>query len=64
MRYVSLLTVVFVLASCGGGGGEAAPPTTAARPAPEVAGRTLEGQSLSLADLRGKPVVVNVWSSW
>lgn len=27
-------------------------------------GEDLEGQPLSLADLRGKPVVVNVWGSW
>ena len=26
-------------------------------------GRTLDGQSLSLGDLRGKPVVINVWWS-
>ena len=28
-----------------------------------LAGKTLDGSSLSLADLRGKPVVVNVWWS-
>jgi hypothetical protein len=33
-------------------------------PAPPIAGTTLEGKRLSLADLRGKPVVINVWSSW
>lgn len=27
-------------------------------------GEDLEGQPLSLADFRGKPVVVNVWGSW
>jgi len=32
---------------------------------PEIAGRTLEGQSLSLHDaFRDKPVVLNVWASW
>lgn len=30
----------------------------------EVAGRTLDGQQVSLADFRGKVVVVNVWGSW
>ncbi len=30
-------------------------------PAPEVAGETLDGAPLSLADLRGRPVIVNFW---
>jgi thiol-disulfide isomerase/thioredoxin len=30
----------------------------------EVAGRTLDGKQVSLADFRGKVVVVNVWGSW
>jgi len=38
---------------------------TAARPkAPRVVGLTLEGKRLSLAQFRGKPVFINVWSSW
>lgn len=37
----------------------------AGRPqAPEIAGPTVTGRSTSLAELRGKPVFVNVWSSW
>jgi hypothetical protein len=32
--------------------------------APPVAGPTLEGKRIALADLRGKPVLINVWSSW
>jgi len=31
------------------------------RPAPEFAGITLDGNPLSLADLRGRPVIVNFW---
>jgi thiol-disulfide isomerase/thioredoxin len=34
------------------------------RPAPALAGRTLEGDDLDLASLRGKVVVVNFWASW
>ena len=32
--------------------------------APDVTGTTLEGKPWSLADFRGKVVVVNVWASW
>lgn len=33
-------------------------------PAPPVAGETLDGGRLDLADLRGDVVVMNVWGSW
>jgi hypothetical protein len=38
--------------------------TAAPTPAPAISGTTLDGKRLSLAALRGKPVLVNVWSSW
>ena len=39
-------------------------PAGAATPRPQIAGFTLDGKRMALADLRGKPVVINVWSSW
>jgi len=30
----------------------------------ELTGKDLDGRSLSLASLRGKPTVINVWGSW
>ncbi len=33
-------------------------------PAPQIEGKTVEGDSLSLSDLRGYVVVLNVWGSW
>lgn len=32
--------------------------------APEVTVRTLDGHAVSLAGMRGTPVVLNVWASW
>ena len=29
-----------------------------------IDGPTLDGGHLSLADLRGKPVFINIWASW
>ena len=33
-------------------------------PLPDIKGRTIAGDTLSLADLRGYVVVLNVWGSW
>ncbi len=33
-------------------------------PAPELAGTLLDGQPFSLAELRGKPVLVHFWATW
>ena len=34
------------------------------QPAPALAGKTIDGTDLSLADLRGQVVLVNVWATW
>jgi cytochrome c biogenesis protein CcmG/thiol:disulfide interchange protein DsbE len=34
------------------------------RPAPQFTLRSLEGKALSLATLRGRPVVLNFWAPW
>ncbi|MFN0152784.1 MAG: TlpA family protein disulfide reductase [Gaiella sp.] len=33
-------------------------------PAPKISGITLEGKRISLAQFKGRPVMLNVWSSW
>jgi thiol-disulfide isomerase/thioredoxin len=33
-------------------------------PAPQLGGKSVEGRRLSLADYKGKVVVVNIWGSW
>jgi hypothetical protein len=67
MRRVLTLSVALLLSGCGGGGESAQPQpisTSERRVAPEIAGTTLEGEAIALGDFRGRPVVVNVWSSW
>jgi peroxiredoxin len=33
-------------------------------PAPDFTLRTVDGQTVSLSDFRGKPVMVNFWATW
>ena len=61
--FLALLSVA--VAACGGEAESTAPATTATATATApVAGTTLDGEPISLDDFRGKPVFVNVWSSW
>ena len=39
-------------------------PGTNRPPAPPIAGTTLSGDRVSLADYAGRAVLINVWSSW
>lgn len=58
-----LALVALALVGCGGEGGDegaAAPAATEGT----LSGTTLDGETVALADFRGKPVFVNVWSSW
>jgi cytochrome oxidase Cu insertion factor (SCO1/SenC/PrrC family) len=80
MRALGVLLAVVALAAAACGGGTStqgtSPETTTTttepppadgkqRPqAPPIDGTTLDGETVSLADFRGKPVLVNVWSSW
>jgi cytochrome c biogenesis protein CcmG/thiol:disulfide interchange protein DsbE len=68
------LALAAVVAACSGGGtpapgsgGPAASVTvapTVGSLAPDIALTDLDGRPVSLADLRGSPVVVNFWASW
>lgn len=48
----------------GAASGLTAYPSGGRPPAPELAGETLDGSRIGLADLRGHVVVLNVWGSW
>ncbi|HXV34782.1 MAG TPA: hypothetical protein VD769_12285 [Gaiellaceae bacterium] len=71
LRLAPVVALVLALAACGGsGGGEGAPApagTAADQPAEggvALSGQTLDGETLSLDEFRGKPLFVNVWASW
>ena len=62
IRIHRILPAVLLLAACGDapGGG----PVRVGQEAPVYAAETLEGERAALAQLRGKPVLLNVWATW
>ena len=76
MRVAVALFALLVAVGCGTSpdeGAEPQPTTTVAespRPgsnreaAPPLAGESLSGEAIALGDFRGRPVLINVWSSW
>lgn len=59
-----LLPALAVLGSRLGKDATVVPSVLIGKPAPGFALRTLDGKTVSNADLRGKPYVVNFWASW
>jgi cytochrome oxidase Cu insertion factor (SCO1/SenC/PrrC family) len=71
LTYVVALCALFSVGCGSGTGEEAGAPTTSTlsdassrSQAPAIDGISLEGKQMSLDDFRGRPVLVNVWSSW
>ncbi|EDM77874.1 thioredoxin family protein [Plesiocystis pacifica SIR-1] len=63
----SLLLCAALLAmplACDGGTKTAAPSDAVGQAAPALAGQDLSGAPVSLAELRGKVVIVDFWASW
>jgi len=67
-RASALLAALLLLlvTGCGDADGNSprALPPTPGNPAPAWEGRTLDGEVVSLEDLRGQVVVLNVWATW
>jgi len=71
VRLVAVAVALALLAvGCGGEERANAPNATATAPAadrpgaPRIEGTSLDGEPVSLAEYDGRPVLVNVWSSW
>jgi thiol-disulfide isomerase/thioredoxin len=75
-RLVALAAIVVVLGGCATGGVAITPAESPGapviqigspligKPAPALAGITLDGTPFDLASLRGSPILVNFWASW
>jgi hypothetical protein len=77
---VLAVVACLAIAACGSSRNEAEQQTTSAQPqtppttetrnaddreqAPALVGPSLDGERVELADFRGRPVLINVWSSW
>jgi hypothetical protein len=63
-RLLLLALASLVLAGCGSGEGGSTPNAAPRSTEGTLSGTNLDGEPVSLDDFRGKPVFVNVWSSW
>lgn len=69
MRIAVALLVAVVAVGCGGSDEQTTsadmPASTPTREAaPSLSGQSLGGEPITLGDFRGRPVMINVWSSW
>lgn len=65
--FLAALLACTALLACQGKDSNGRPGSAASsigQPAPALAGKTIDGDPLSLEDLRGQVVLVNVWATW
>ena len=59
---LALSLLVTLIVGCGGNSSGEAPVVNAS--APDFTVQTLDGESVTLSDLRGNPVFLNFWTTW
>ena len=59
-----IMTAALLIAVVARGGAAPTPSAGEADPAPEVSFQTFDGETVTLAQFRGKPVVLNFFASW
>jgi len=78
VRWLAIVVALLAVTAAAGCGGEraeeeVAPRETVTQPpaqtsnreaAPPLSGVTLDGDAIAIGDFRGRPVLINVWSSW
>jgi hypothetical protein len=75
MRLAAVVCLLLAFGvGCGGAEEQSSPQQTSAaepsiaaperRPAPAISGESLSGETIALGDFRGRPLLINVWSSW
>ncbi len=66
MRQAFAVMAIAALAACGGGDAPARASSTVAigQPAPDYSAQQMDGSPVSLADLKGEVVLLNVWATW
>ncbi len=58
---VTILTTGLLITGCTA---DPEPIATVGKPAPDFQLQNLDGQSITLSNLKGKPVLVNFWATW
>ena len=66
IHILRMIPAALLLAACGDapGGGRAGGPVRVGAEAPAYAAETLDGERMAISQLRGRPVLLNVWATW
>ncbi len=63
-KILLFVTLTIFISSCTSSGFLNSPSPEVGSPAPDFTAQTLQGESVSLSDLRGQVVLINFWATW